>query len=140
MVRREAGEPPPQRLHFRRSVEPEEAAECGRVSFLEMLGPLDARSAMNRSVAQGRRRVAVPGQDLILRSDDQLLDRIISYASLEHAANKSAQLLSQQKVFQKYISPCLAYVRERASSSFRRSLWQVSIRARQDRNSRRLPL
>ena len=26
MVRREAGEPAPQRLHFRRSVEPEEAA------------------------------------------------------------------------------------------------------------------
>ena len=42
MVRREAGEPPPQRLHLRRSVEPEEAAERGRVSFLEMLGPLDA--------------------------------------------------------------------------------------------------
>ena len=30
MVRREAGEPAPQRLHFRRSVEPEEAAERGR--------------------------------------------------------------------------------------------------------------
>jgi len=42
MVRREAGEPAPQRLHFRRSVEPEEPAESGRVSFLEMLGPLDA--------------------------------------------------------------------------------------------------
>jgi hypothetical protein len=35
MVRREASEPPPQRLHFRRSVEPEESAERGRVSFLE---------------------------------------------------------------------------------------------------------
>ena len=42
MVRRQAGEPAPQRLHFRRSVEPEEPAERGRVSFLEMLKPLDA--------------------------------------------------------------------------------------------------
>ena len=42
MVRREADEPAPQRLHFRRSVEPEQAAERGRVSFLEMLGPSDA--------------------------------------------------------------------------------------------------
>ena len=32
-MRREAGEPAPQRLHFRRSVEPEEPAERGRVSF-----------------------------------------------------------------------------------------------------------
>ena len=38
MMRREAGEPAPQRLHFRRSVEPEESAERSRVSFLEMLG------------------------------------------------------------------------------------------------------
>src|ERR1700730_5129753 len=43
MVRREAGEPAPQRLHFRRSVEPEQSAESGRVPFLEMLGPLDAQ-------------------------------------------------------------------------------------------------
>src|SRR5260370_32620798 len=43
MVRRQAGEPAPQRLHFRRSVEPEEPAERGRVSFLEMLRPLDAQ-------------------------------------------------------------------------------------------------
>jgi hypothetical protein len=42
MVRREAGEPAPQGLDFRRPVEPEEPAERGRVSFLEMLGPLDA--------------------------------------------------------------------------------------------------
>ena len=42
MVRRQAGEPAPQRLHFRRPVEPEQPAERGRVSFLEMLGPLDA--------------------------------------------------------------------------------------------------
>ena len=42
MVCRQAGEPAPQRLHLRRSVEPEEPAERGRVAFLEMLGPLDA--------------------------------------------------------------------------------------------------
>src|ERR1700738_1138776 len=42
MVCREVGEPAPQRLHFRRSVEPEQSAERGRVAFLEMLGPLDA--------------------------------------------------------------------------------------------------
>ena len=38
MVRRQAGEAAPQRLHFRRSVEPEESAESGRIAFLEMLG------------------------------------------------------------------------------------------------------
>jgi hypothetical protein len=42
MVCRQAGEPAPQRLHLRRSVEPEEPAECSRVAFFEMLGPLDA--------------------------------------------------------------------------------------------------
>ena len=54
MMRREAGEPPPQRLHFRRSVEPEEAAECGRVSFLEMLGPLDAEQRHEQERQQRR--------------------------------------------------------------------------------------
>src|SRR5271168_5022885 len=43
MVCSEAGEPAPQRLHFRRAVESQESAERGRVSFLEMLGPLDAQ-------------------------------------------------------------------------------------------------
>src|SRR5882762_4672031 len=54
MVRREAGEPAPQRLHFRRSVEPEEPAERGRVSFLEMLGPLDAQQRHEQERQQGR--------------------------------------------------------------------------------------
>ena len=54
MVRREAGEPPPQRLHLRRSVEPEEAAERGRVSFLEMLGPLDAEQRHEQERQQRR--------------------------------------------------------------------------------------
>ena len=54
MVRREAGEPPPQRLHFRRSVEPEEAAERGRVAFLEMLGPLDAEQRHEQERQQRR--------------------------------------------------------------------------------------
>jgi hypothetical protein len=42
MLHGEAGEPAPQRLHFRRTVEPEEPAERGRVFLLEMLRPLDA--------------------------------------------------------------------------------------------------
>src|SRR4030081_3586549 len=54
MVRREAGEPAPQRLHFRRSVEPEEPAERGRVSFLEMLGPLDAQQRHEQQHQQRR--------------------------------------------------------------------------------------
>jgi hypothetical protein len=37
-----AGELAPQRLHFRRSIEPKESAERGRVSFLELFRPLDA--------------------------------------------------------------------------------------------------
>jgi hypothetical protein len=52
MVRGEAGELAAQRLHFRCSVEPQESAEGGRVSFLEMLGPLDAE----QRDARGRRR------------------------------------------------------------------------------------
>src|SRR5712692_2934224 len=54
MVRREAGEPAPQRLYFRRSVEPEESAEGGRVSFLEMLGPLDAEQRHEQERQQRR--------------------------------------------------------------------------------------
>jgi hypothetical protein len=42
MLRGEAGKPAPQRLHFRRAIEPEESAERCRVSFLELFGPLDA--------------------------------------------------------------------------------------------------
>jgi hypothetical protein len=44
MMRGEADEPAPQRLHFQRSVEPEEPAEGGGISFLEMLGSLDGMS------------------------------------------------------------------------------------------------
>src|SRR5215468_5727039 len=43
MLRRQAGHPAPQRLHFRRAVEPQKSAECGGVFLLEMLGPLDAQ-------------------------------------------------------------------------------------------------
>jgi hypothetical protein len=38
----EAREPAPERLDFRRSVESEQPAERRGVSFLQMLGPLDA--------------------------------------------------------------------------------------------------
>src|ERR1700687_2718408 len=61
MVRREAGEPAPQRLHFRSSVEPEESAERGRVSLLEMLGPLDAQQR-HQQERQQRRAQAIEGR------------------------------------------------------------------------------
>ena len=61
MVRRQAGEPAPQRLHFRRSVEPEQSAERGRVSFLEMLGPLDAEQR-HEEERQQRRAQAIEGR------------------------------------------------------------------------------
>src|SRR5947209_4341966 len=61
MVRREAGEPTPQGLHFRRSVEPKQSAERGRVSFLEMLGPLDAEQRHEQECQQ-RRAQAIEGR------------------------------------------------------------------------------
>src|SRR6266536_5889878 len=61
MVRREAGEPAPQRLHFRRSVEPEESAERGRVAFLEMLRPLDVQQRHEQE-RQQRRTQAIEGR------------------------------------------------------------------------------
>jgi hypothetical protein len=42
MARRQVSEPASQCLDFRRSVEPQDSAKRSRVSFLEMLGPLDA--------------------------------------------------------------------------------------------------
>src|SRR5262245_39102483 len=42
MARRQTSEPAPQCLDFRRTVEPEDSAERGRISLLEMLRPLDA--------------------------------------------------------------------------------------------------
>src|SRR5215469_17996659 len=53
MVRRQATEPTPQRLHFRRAVEPKKSAEGRWVSFLEMLGPLDAEQ---RHEQEGQQR------------------------------------------------------------------------------------
>src|SRR4249919_2669325 len=64
MVRREAGEPAPQRLHFRRSVEPEEAAERGRISFLEMLGPLDAEQRHEQERQQRRAQALIRSSPL----------------------------------------------------------------------------
>src|SRR5204862_1792077 len=61
MVRREAGEPAPQRLDFRRSVEPEESAERGRVSLLEMFGPLDAEQRHEQE-RQQRRAQTIEGR------------------------------------------------------------------------------
>jgi hypothetical protein len=56
----EAGELAPQRLHFRRSDETKEAAERGRVSFLEMHGPLDAQKR-HQHERQQRRAQAIEG-------------------------------------------------------------------------------
>src|SRR5437016_3763342 len=55
------GEPAPQRLDFRRSVEPEEPAERGRVSLLEMFGPLDAEQRHEQE-RQQRRAQAIEGR------------------------------------------------------------------------------
>src|ERR1700720_1015584 len=63
MVCREAGEPAPQRLHFRRSVEPEESAERGRVAFLEMLGPLDVEQRHEQERQQRRAQAIEGGTD-----------------------------------------------------------------------------
>src|SRR6516162_8396392 len=61
MMRSEAGEPAPQRLHFRRAVEPKESAEGGRISFLELLGPLDAQQRHEQK-GQQRRAQAIEGR------------------------------------------------------------------------------
>jgi hypothetical protein len=57
-VRREGREyeAPPQRLHFRREVEPKESAERGRVSFLKLFGPFDAEQRHEDSVSNVVRR------------------------------------------------------------------------------------
>src|SRR6516225_10620744 len=60
MVCRQAGEPAPQRLHFRRAVEPEQPAEGGRISFLELLRPLDAQQRHEQK-RQQRRAQAIEG-------------------------------------------------------------------------------
>src|SRR5262249_910560 len=53
-LRGKAGEPAPQRLHFRRAVEPQEPAKCGWVLLLEMLGPLDAQQRHEQERQQRR--------------------------------------------------------------------------------------
>jgi len=61
VVRRQTREPASQRLHLRRPVEPEQSAEHGRVSLLEMLGPLDAQQRHEQE-RQQRRAQAVEGR------------------------------------------------------------------------------
>src|SRR6266480_5630432 len=61
MVCRQAAEPAPQRLHLRRSVEPEEPAKRGRVAFLEMLRPLDAEQRHEQE-RQQRRAQTIEGR------------------------------------------------------------------------------
>jgi hypothetical protein len=53
MVCRQATEPPQQRLHFGRAVEPKESAEGRWISFLEMLGSLDAQQCHKQEGQQG---------------------------------------------------------------------------------------
>jgi hypothetical protein len=61
MARREAREPAPQRLDFRRPVEPKDSAERRRVAFLEVLGPLDAQQRHEQE-RQQRRAQAIEGR------------------------------------------------------------------------------
>src|SRR5215471_10706863 len=61
MACRQAGEPSPQRLHFRRPVEPEQPAKCGGVALLEMLGPLDPQQR-HEEECQQRRAQAIKGR------------------------------------------------------------------------------
>src|SRR6516164_7067924 len=61
MACRQAGEPPPQRLHFRRPVEPEQPAKRGGVALLEMLGPLDPQQR-HEEECQQRRAQAIKGR------------------------------------------------------------------------------
>src|SRR5215470_10091539 len=61
MLRGEAGEPAPQRLHFRRTVEPEEPSERRRVFLLEMLGTLDAQQRHEQE-RQQRRAQTIEGR------------------------------------------------------------------------------
>ena len=61
---RQTGEPAPQRLHFRRAVEPEQSAEGGGIAFLEMLGPLDAQQRHEQQGQQRRAQALERGTDL----------------------------------------------------------------------------
>src|SRR5215831_16921132 len=61
MACRQAGEPSPQRLHFRLPVEPEQPAKCGRVAILEMLGPFDPQQR-HEEECQQRRAQAIKGR------------------------------------------------------------------------------
>src|ERR1700758_3174430 len=58
MLRRQTGEPAPQRLHFRCAIEPDESTERRWVFLLEMLGPLDAQQR-NEQERQQRRAQAI---------------------------------------------------------------------------------
>src|ERR1700758_87350 len=61
MACRQAGEPSPQRLDFRRPVKPEQSAKRGRVALLEMLGPLDPQQR-HEEECQQRRAQAIKGR------------------------------------------------------------------------------
>jgi hypothetical protein len=63
MLHSKAGEPAPQRLHFRRAVEPQESAKCGRVFLLEMLGPFDAQQRQQKC-QQSRAQTIEDGTDV----------------------------------------------------------------------------
>src|SRR5262245_9396892 len=54
MLRRQAGQPAPQRLYFWRAVEPQQSTKCGRVFLLKMLGPLDAQQRHEQERQQRR--------------------------------------------------------------------------------------
>src|SRR6516225_10201199 len=61
MACRQASEPSPQRLDFRRPVEPKQPAKRGGVALLEMLGPLDPQQR-HEEECQQRRAQAIKGR------------------------------------------------------------------------------
>lgn len=92
--RREAGEPAPQRLHLRCAVEPEQPAECGWVSFLEMLGPLDAQQRHQQQRQQGRAQ-AIEGRadfavELATDPKQSALDRFCCRSRLSFSTNSDS--------------------------------------------------
>jgi hypothetical protein len=64
MLHGEAGEPAPQRLHLRRTVDPEEPTERRRLFLLEMLGPLHAQQRHEQERQQRRTQAIESWADL----------------------------------------------------------------------------
>src|SRR5689334_23864665 len=88
MLRGEAAKTTPQRLHFRRAIEPEEPAERRGIFLLEMLGSLDTQQRHEQE-RQQRRAQAIEG-----RTD----------VTVELAANPEQPALDQTRKSQQHTS------------------------------------